>query len=55
MDTDSDDDTLTTVLIPKPSGEQGRPGRGGYQLDVALGWRSDEFKKLKVGLSYCFS
>ncbi|KAI6111069.1 hypothetical protein F5141DRAFT_1063452 [Pisolithus sp. B1] len=33
--------------IPKPSGEVGRPGRGGYNLEDQLGWGEDGFKNLK--------
>lgn len=35
--------------IPKPEGEAGRPGRGGYNLEKSLNWDADRFKKLKVG------
>jgi len=34
--------------IRKPAGEASRPGRGGYNLQVALSWSSKEYKKLKV-------
>lgn len=34
--------------IPKPHGDPGRPGRGGYNLDNALGWDAIETSKLKV-------
>ncbi|KAF9470789.1 hypothetical protein BDN70DRAFT_939425 [Pholiota conissans] len=34
-------------LIPKPLGEAGRPGRGGYNLEEALGWESKDFKRIK--------
>lgn len=34
--------------ILKPPGEPGRPRRGGYTLDTALGLSSDEVKNLKV-------
>ncbi|KAI6095992.1 hypothetical protein F5141DRAFT_1067917 [Pisolithus sp. B1] len=34
--------------IPKPSGEAGQPGCGGYNLEDQLGWGEDGFKKLKV-------
>ena len=37
--------------IPKPSGEPGRPGRGGYNLENTLGWSQKAFIKLKVCLS----
>ncbi|KAK7442546.1 hypothetical protein VKT23_016144 [Stygiomarasmius scandens] len=31
--------------IPKPEGENGRPGRGGYALKAVLGWDLKEYKK----------
>jgi hypothetical protein len=44
-------------LIPKPQGEWGRPSRGGYNLEKALGWNPRQFKKVKVrsvaGLNLC--
>ena len=46
--TDSDDST-----IPKPAGEAGWPGRGGYNLEVALDWDPKAFKKLKVRFINC--
>ncbi|KAG6370125.1 hypothetical protein JVT61DRAFT_12425 [Boletus reticuloceps] len=33
--------------IPKPAGEAGRPGRGGYNLEEQIGWGETEFKNLK--------
>ncbi|KAF9233653.1 hypothetical protein BU15DRAFT_66407 [Melanogaster broomeanus] len=33
--------------IPKPNGEAGRPGRGGYNLEEQLGWGEAGFKELK--------
>jgi hypothetical protein len=39
-----DDDNL----IPKPEGEAGRPGRGGYNLEKELGWNKKEFERVKV-------
>ncbi|KAI5984814.1 hypothetical protein EDC04DRAFT_2615578 [Pisolithus marmoratus] len=36
--------------IPKPSGEVGRPGHGGYNLEEQLGWGEDGFKRLKVSV-----
>lgn len=42
-ESDSDDEQ-----IPKPSGEAGRPGRGGYNLEDALDWDPKDFAKLKV-------
>ena len=52
-DSDSeDDDDDDDDLIPKPEGEAGRPGRGGYNLEEALGWPSKEYRQLKVRLLY---
>lgn len=34
--------------IAKPVGEAGRPGRGGYNLQDALGWRTNDYRSLKV-------
>ncbi|KAI0766262.1 hypothetical protein BC629DRAFT_1596420 [Irpex lacteus] len=42
---DNDDDTVGQ--IPKPSGEAGRPGRGGYNLKDTLGWAVNDFEDLK--------
>ena len=36
------------ALIPKPSGELGRPGRNGYSLSAALGWEMLVYKKVQV-------
>lgn len=36
------------IKIPKPEGEAGRPGRGGYNLKVQLAWNAVTFSKLKV-------
>lgn len=41
---DSDDD----FLIPKPLGEVGRPGRGGYSLFEVLSWPRRKYDKVKV-------
>ncbi|KAJ3781038.1 hypothetical protein GGU10DRAFT_336699 [Lentinula aff. detonsa] len=40
---DSDDD----FLIPKPPGEAGRPGRGGYSLFDILSWPKKKYDKVK--------
>ena len=34
--------------IPKPRGEVGRPGSGGYNLKAAMGWNGDEYERLRV-------
>ena len=39
------------VLIPKPSGEPGRPHSGGYSLDNVLSdWGAETLSKLTVRL-----
>ena len=45
---ESESSDSTDGTIPKPPGEVGRPGRGGYTLDDALDWNPKAFKKLKV-------
>lgn len=37
--------------IPKPQGEVGRPGRGGYNLRMALNWSPSEFNAVRVSPS----
>jgi hypothetical protein len=56
-DTDDDDDdddnpggTPQRAKIPKPKGEAGRPGSGGYNLVQALNWEPKDFFQLKVNL-----
>jgi hypothetical protein len=40
------------VLIPKPSGEPGRPGCGRYSLDIVLGvWGTETLSKVTVRLA----
>jgi hypothetical protein len=39
---------LDDAKIQKPPGESGRPGRGGYNLEAALGWNPKQYNKLKV-------
>jgi hypothetical protein len=41
-------DTDADALIQKPEGEAGRPGRGGYNLEIAVGWNTKEYNQLKV-------
>jgi hypothetical protein len=50
-DSDSIDDfflEFSSNKIPKPQGEAGRPGRGGYNLERMLNWEPKSFKLLKV-------
>ncbi|KAG1726501.1 uncharacterized protein EDB91DRAFT_1254277 [Suillus paluster] len=49
---DSDSSTLSMSLsedskIPKPAGEPGHPGRGGYTLHEALDWNPKAYAKFK--------
>jgi hypothetical protein len=44
----SDSATSEDHLIPKPDGEAGRPGRGGYNLEEALGWEHRKYCRVKV-------
>ncbi len=43
-----DSDACSDDLIPKPDGEVGRPKRGGYNLQKALGWPTNEYLRFKV-------
>ncbi|KAI5993440.1 hypothetical protein EDD15DRAFT_2367177 [Pisolithus albus] len=48
----SDDDSTASTIsdeskIPKPQGEPGRPGRGGYTLEAALDWNHSAYMKFK--------
>lgn len=45
---DDDDNDSEKELIPKPEGDAGRPGRGGYNLEDKLGWQRKEFQQMKV-------
>jgi hypothetical protein len=51
-DSDSKSDHDDSHLIAKPDGEAGRPGRGGYNLEVALKWEHKKYLKVKVSDSY---
>ncbi|KAI6031056.1 hypothetical protein PISMIDRAFT_6494 [Pisolithus microcarpus 441] len=46
-----DDSTVSTISdeskIPKPQGEPGHPGRGGYTLEAALDWNHSAYMKFK--------
>lgn len=44
----SDTSTSEDHLISKPEGEAGRPGRGGYNLEEALGWEHKRYRRVKV-------
>ena len=38
----------SALQIPKPCGEVGRPGRGGYNLEETLAWSPDVYEQFKV-------
>ncbi|KAJ3848114.1 hypothetical protein EV368DRAFT_86965 [Lentinula lateritia] len=38
----------SSAKIPKPPGEVGRPGRGGYNLRKILGWSKQDYDDVKV-------
>ena len=44
----SDGSEASDTLIPKPQGQAGRPNRGGYNLEAALGWPAPAYAKLQV-------
>lgn len=48
---DPENDDSEEAKIPKPEGEAGRPGRGGYTLESVVQWNGTEFGRLKVGNS----
>jgi hypothetical protein len=37
-----------TALIPKPKGQAGRPGRGGYSLKESLAWSLEFYSEMQV-------
>lgn len=43
-----DADDLGWQKIPKPAGEAGRSGSGGYSLEKSLGWDKDRYAKMIV-------
>jgi hypothetical protein len=47
-ESDSDSAASDDYLIPKPDGEAGRPGRGGYSLEQTLRWEHKKYSKVKV-------
>ncbi|KAI0338943.1 hypothetical protein BDW22DRAFT_1432153 [Trametopsis cervina] len=48
-DEDEDDEDGDTLgKIAKPAGEPGRPGRGGYNLEAALGWGEKAYNQFKT-------
>jgi hypothetical protein len=40
--------TTSSQKISKPKGEAGRSNSGGYNLQVAMGWKDEEFAKFTV-------
>lgn len=52
---DSDTEETDDNLIHKPSGEAGRPGRGGYNLKEIMeryGWSAATFKERRVSVIF---
>jgi len=47
-ESDSESATSEDYLIPKPDGEVGRPGRGGYSLEQTLRWEHKKYSQVKV-------
>jgi hypothetical protein len=52
-ESDSSEPALSEVdssdgRVQRPGGEPGRPGRGGYNLEEAVGWNGKDFKRLQV-------
>ncbi|KAI6104785.1 hypothetical protein EDD16DRAFT_1524629 [Pisolithus croceorrhizus] len=47
-DEDDSNGNRNRKKIPKPNGEVGRPGWGGYNLEDQLGWGKDSFKNCRV-------
>ncbi|KAF9072146.1 hypothetical protein BDP27DRAFT_1418288 [Rhodocollybia butyracea] len=45
--TDESDSNIDNK-VPKPPGEVGRPGRGGYNLRVQLQWTDEKYDKIKA-------
>ncbi|KAJ3804126.1 hypothetical protein F5876DRAFT_83729 [Lentinula aff. lateritia] len=43
-----------SMKIPKPPGEVGRPGRGGYNLRKILGWSRQDYDNLKTIAKFDF-
>ncbi|KAK7452210.1 hypothetical protein VKT23_012315 [Stygiomarasmius scandens] len=39
---------ISAASIPKPDGENGRPGRGGYSLKRVLNWSVKEYKRAQA-------
>ncbi|KAK7448097.1 hypothetical protein VKT23_013855 [Stygiomarasmius scandens] len=39
---------ISAASIPKPDGENGRPGRGGYSLKRVLNWNGKEYKRAQA-------
>lgn len=37
-----------TTMVKKPVGEPGRPGTGGFNIELSLKWHPTAFNKLKV-------
>lgn len=49
-DSDSDEAESTRRLIPKPAGEVGKSGSGGFNLERTLGWDHERYEEFTVSL-----
>ena len=49
----TDTDNPDCSKIPKPEGEPGRPGRGGYNLERAIDWPVKDYKNTGSGMLLC--
>lgn len=55
-----EDDVSTTATqtehppnsIRKPTGEAGKPGAGGYKLQIAMGWSKDDYETALVRVRF---
>src|ERR1700690_4673123 len=47
-DCSESDESSGEEKIPKPPGEASRPGRGGYNLEAALGWHPNDYAEVRV-------
>ncbi|KAG6372740.1 hypothetical protein JVT61DRAFT_7134 [Boletus reticuloceps] len=52
VSTSDDESTSSSIpedsMVPKPPGEPGRPGWGGYNLEATLDWNHKAYSKFKV-------
>lgn len=49
---EDNDDAMSPLLIPKPTGENGRRNRGGYSVREQVRYRLDIWREIEVRLTY---